>query len=213
MNFFLRSFCFALILLVTFTDLGRSQGYIVFSGVTYASSNLFGEGYGINVVHNPTNGEATGFAFMPTGLSPFYGPHTNIFRFDPMVDVGVRVFFTSATQAITTASVLSGDMTELSYSTSYILIPNTPFYLALYTGNMQFAPPNGIYENPIFGWVKLNNNQGVIEMLDGAIEYGGAGIYAGTQTIIQSVPEPSTFALLGLSGVLICFRRFNYRPQ
>jgi hypothetical protein len=46
-------------------------------------------------------------------------------------------------------------------------------------------------------------------MIDGALEYGGAGIIAGTQTIIQPVPEPSDLALAALGGLLLGFRRWR----
>jgi hypothetical protein len=41
----------------------------------------------------------------------------------------------------------------------------------------------------------------------GALEYGGAGIYAGTQNIIP-VPEPSELALGALGALLLGFRRW-----
>ena len=62
---------------------------------------------------------------------------------------------------------------------------------------------NGIYEDPLFGWAQLVNNNGVIELLDGALEYKGSGIYAGTQTII---PEPSLLGLLAFGALLLGWR-------
>ena len=90
----------------------------------------------------------------------------------------------------------------------YVFTNGVSFYLALFTGTGNFHPPDGIYTDPLFGWVKLRNNQGVIEMLGGAIEYGGAGIYAGTQTII-AVPEPSQFVLVALGSLLFGYRRLK----
>jgi hypothetical protein len=75
-----------------------------------------------------------------------------------------------------------------------------PFYVGLYTGHF---PQNGIYQDPVFGWALFVNNQGVIQMLDSALEYGGAGIYAGTQTII---PEPCTIAFFALGSLLLASR-------
>ncbi len=103
---------------------------------------------------------------------------------------------------------MSGLWTELVYNPAgYVFDDGVPFYLALYTGNQNNHPPSGIYTDPLYGWVQLVNNQGVIQMLDGAIEYGGAGIYAGTQFVIQPVPEPSTLALVGLGGFGLAFVR------
>ena len=73
-------------------------------------------------------------------------------------------------------------------------------------GKANFHPQNGIYNDPLFGWVELVNNQGVIQMLGGALEYGGTGIIAGTQIVIQSVPEPGKLALAGLG---LCYSAFG----
>ncbi len=182
-----------------------AQGYIVTDGVKYLGCTS--PGYGISVSRNPTNSSiTTGFSLDPRGVSPPDGDYTNLFRFDPIVDVGVRVFFVDANQTITTNLLLSGALTELkfSFTSNYTLNSGTPFYLAFYTGNVNFAPPNGIYNNPMFGWVELVNNQGVIQMLDSAMEYGGAGIIAGTQNIIP-VPEPNQFVLVTLGVLLVCW--------
>jgi len=42
-----------------------------------------------------------------------------------------------------------------------------------------------------------------MELLDSALEYGGDGIYAGTLNIIQPVPEPATWALTALGGMIL----------
>jgi hypothetical protein len=42
------------------------------------------------------------------------------------------------------------------------------------------------------------------------LEYGGDGIYVGTQNIIP-VPEPSAFGLTALGGLLLGFRRWTKR--
>jgi len=77
-----------------------------------------------------------------------------------------------------------------------------PFYLGFYTGRAILtngipAVGLGIYTNAVFGWGKFVTRDDVIEMLDSALEYGGAGIYAGTQTLI---PPESPVLNLGNSG-------------
>ena len=187
-----------------------AQGYIVPNGVSYAGSFLLGTGYGINVVHNPTNFESTGFAFTPLGKTPPGILFTNTFRFDSIVDVGVRCFMVSANTSINVQPILDQTWTELEFNQyGYVFPSGVPFYLALYTGNQNNYPPDGIYSDPLFGWVELVNNRGVIQMLDGALEYGGAGIIAGTQTVIQVVPEPGGMVLFafGLIGLVWNFPR------
>lgn len=77
----------------------------------------------------------------------------------------------------------------------YAFDNNAPFYVGLNKGNMLFYPPDRIYADSLFGWAKLVNNQGVIEMLNSALVYRAAGIDLGTLTII---PEPSAATLLAL---------------
>lgn len=175
-----------------------AQGYIVPNGVVYAGLN-FGGGYEVDVIYNPINSYYTGFSLTPKSA--------NTFEFDPIVDVGVRVFSVSANNPISLQPILSQTYTELSYPNTYLFADGVPFYLGLYTGNQNFAPPNGIYTDPLFGWAELENIGGIIELLADAMEYQGGGIYAGTQTIIPT-PEPGEFALSALGALLLGFRRW-----
>ena len=175
----------------------HSQGYVVPNGVTYVGFQP-GAGYQINVLHDPTNLLYTGFA-----LNPVSG---NTFQFNPIVDVGVRVFLTSSNAAITQASILGGAYAELTYPNGYVFANGVPFYLALYTGNVTSAPSNGIYSDPLFGWAELENVGGAIELLNSAVEYNGGGIYVGTTSIIPT-PEPSVLSLVALGGAAIAWGR------
>jgi hypothetical protein len=181
----------------------RAQGYIVPNGVTYVGGSL-GTGYGVNVVRDPTNGYTTGFVLVPESKTPPGSAYTNTYRFDPIIDVSVRVFLISSNQPITQQAIQLGSYAELMVPNSYVFNNNAPFYVGLYTGNQNFYPPNGIYSDPLFGWARLVNNQGVIEMLDSALVYKAQGILAGTQTII---PEPSTVSLAALGALLLGLRR------
>lgn len=183
----------------------HSQGHIVPNGVVY--SGFQGFGYEIEVLHDPANLYYTGFFLDPKSKTP---PtiFTNTFLFDPIVDVGVRVFLVSSNTPISLQPILSQSWTELLNPNTYIFTNGVPFYLALYTGNVQQAPQNGIYSDPLFGWVELVNNRGAIQMLGGAMEYQGGGIYAGTQTIIP-IPEPNPFALGALGALLFGFCRWR----
>lgn len=179
-------------LLCAVTSQSQAQGYIVPNGVTFIGYQP-GFGYEIDVVHDPVNFYSTGFFLNSNGA--------NMFQFSAIVDVSVRVFLVSANDLVSMQQIQSQAYAELSYPNTYHFADGVPFYLGLYTGNQSFYPPDGIYSDPLFGWVELVNNQGVIQMLDGALEYHGAGIYAGTQNIIN-VPEPEAVALSVLGCLL-----------
>jgi hypothetical protein len=185
----------------------HAQGYIVPNGVTF--NGFDGVGYSVFVTQNPSTGDYTGFDLNPVGETPPSSPYVNTYLFNPIVDEGVRTFIVSANDAISLQPIMAGSYAELTYPNSYVFANGSTFYLGLYTGyNPWDSHGNytGIYTNPLFGWGRFRNNNGVIEMLSSALEYGGGGIFAGTQTIIP-VPEPSAFALLGLSALLFGFRR------
>ena len=183
----------------------HSQGYIVPNGVVYDGTFQNGRGYGVSVIHDPTNGYYTGFALNPKGMTP-PTVYTNTYSFSPIVDVSVRVFLVESNQPVSLSPILMNSYTELGNAPSYVFDSGVPFYVGLYTGNQSYYPPDGIYTDPLFGWALLVNNRGVIEMLDSALEYQGGGIFAGTQDIIP-IPEPGGFILVTLGAFLLGFRR------
>ena len=178
----------------------HSQGYIVLNGVYPGNVSI----HEIDVLQNPTNSDYTGFFLIPQGKTQpaFY---TNTFSFFTYLDEGVRVFLVSSNQPISLQPILANSYIELLDRNSYVFANASSFYVGLYTG---YAPANGIYGDPLFGWAKLVNNQGVIQLLDRALEYGGGGIYAGTQNIIP-IPEPSAVALTVLGALLLGFRQWR----
>jgi hypothetical protein len=179
----------------------HSQGYIVPNGVTYDGLS-FG-GYQMSVVSDPANGGSTAFFLDLLDM--------NTFRFGPLADEGVRVFMVSYDDPISLQPIMSGSYLELAYPYppySYVFGNGSPFYVGLYTGSA--VPVNGVYPNPLFGWAELVNNNGVIQLLDGALVYQAEGIYAGTQTII---PEPCVVTLAALGTLLLGFRRRQHSAQ
>jgi len=182
-----------------------AQGYIVPNGVVY-SGYTPGIGYNIDVAHDPTNLTYTGFALRPEGRTPPGALYLNTFFFNPIVDVSVRVFLVGSNQPVSLSPILMNNYTELGNTPSHVFDSGVPFYVGLYTGNQNFYPPDGIYNDPLFGWARLVNNQGVIQLLDSALVYKAEGIFAGTQTII---PEPSGIALTVLGMLALAFRRLK----
>lgn len=179
-----------------------AQGYIVPNGVGY-SVNGAGH-YGISVVYDPTNVYDTGFDLIALGKTQ-PTTYTNTFSFSPIVDVGVRVFLVASNEPMSLQPILSHNYTELGGAPSYVFDSAVPFYVGLYTGNQKFYPRDGIYTDPLFGWAKLINHQGVIQLLDSALEYGGGGIYVGTQNIVP-IPEPRVIGLMCVGGLLVGWR-------
>jgi hypothetical protein len=174
-----------------------ADGHIVPNGVVSNYGGFFAPEE-ISVLHNPNNpnapGSYTGFLFEPQ-------PTPNMFLFSPVVDIGVRVFFVSAGDPISQEALLGGNYPELISGDIYSF--TTSFYVGLYTGNDPTNPqPGGIYNDPLFGWARLRNVNGSIQILSSALEYQGGGIIAGSQTILP-VPEPGTLALAILGGLLV----------
>jgi len=189
----------------------RAQGYIVPNGVIF--NGFDGIGYSVSVIQNPATGDYTGFDLNPVGKTPPSSPYVNTYLFNPVVDEGVRTFIVSANDPISLPPIAAGNYTELTYPNSYVFANGATFYLGFYTGyNPWDSHGNytGIYSDPVFGWGRFRNNTGVIEMLSSALEYGGGGIVAGTQTIIP-IPEPGSLTLFGLGAAFFGLRRTRCR--
>jgi hypothetical protein len=163
-------------------------------------------------MHDVANTNYTQFLLNPTGLTQPTA-YTNTFTFNEFADLGVRVFLVNSNDAISLQPILSGSWTELQESSSYVLQSGNPFYVGLYTGSNIAPPypPNPPYQylDPVYGWAELENVNGTIELLNSALEYGGQGIYAGTDNIIQVVPEPTTMSLSALGLACLALRRWK----
>ena len=172
----------------------QSQGYIVPNGIGSSSS---GSRFSMGVIQNPSNGDYTCFDLVRQGA--------NGFLFNPCLDEGVRTFLVLPNVPISLQPIIANNYPELTFPDSYVFADRTPFYLGFYTGYHPWLGDGtytGIYTDPLFGWAKLVNVNGVIQMLDSALEYGGGGIYVGTQTIIP-VPEPSFLALAAIGTLAL----------
>lgn len=162
-------------------------------------------------VWNPTPNQATGFLLVPTDKSqPTI--YTNVFRFTEPVTIGVRVFLVSPNDAFSLSPVVAQTFPEFMDGRTYLLNPGDPFYVGLYTGGGLAPPypptPPLFYTDPVFGWAKLVNNQGVIQLLDYAVAYKAQGIFVGTPNL---VPEPRTLAHGALGIITLAARRKHSR--
>ena len=171
-----------------------SQGSIVPNGVTLTPVNM------IRVIQDTSDGNYTGFFLS-------YQSETS-FQFSPLVDEQVRTFLVSPNDAVSLQPILANSYPELTAGNTYSFANGSPFYLGFFTGNT--FPVNGVYSDPLFGWARLVNVNGTIQLLDSALEYGGGGIIAGTQTIIP-VPEPTTLGLAAVGLMLLGFRQMRRR--
>ena len=184
----------------------HAQGYMVPNGVTNFGLNFAG-GYEIRVRQSGTNSDYTGFMLTPEGRTP-PSPFTNTFAYSHYLDESVRVFFVSSNQPVSLQPILANTYPELRYPNSYVFNDSSPFYVGLYTGYDPFTTNGiytGIYSDPLFGWARLVNSRGVIQLLDSALVYKAQGILAGTVTII---PEPCTLGWTMLGALLfVCCRR------
>jgi len=85
-------------------------------------------------------------------------------------------------------------------------VETTEFYLAIVTEGEGFLEyleaPGGVLRN-VFGWVKLRDVGGRLEVLESAVAYNSRGIIVGSTELI---PEPSSTALACLAFVCLGFR-------
>jgi len=189
----------------------QSEGYIVPNGISYDDHR--GAFTTVTILRNPSAGDVTRFALRPSFIV-FPGPYYTLFTPFASADNGVRTFLVSANDPISLPAIQAGSYNEVAFGNYYFFDVNVSFYLGFYAGVTNGVPEypgtyTGTYSNPVFGWGEFFNNNGVLQMLDSALEIEGGGIYAGTQQIIP-IPEPAVFGLI-CTGALLIGRRHS--PQ
>ena len=181
---------------LTGTQSLEGQGFLVADGITVTGKTYEGLGAFVKVIQNPSNGDYTGFHIQRITFTSLC--------FLWLADEGVRTFRVSDGDSIDLQSLRSNNYAELSFGSPHSFTSGSTFMLGFYTGYGPFDSTGytGIYTSPVFGWARFMNFGGDVRYLEGALESGGAGIIAGTQTIIP-VPEPSTLALLAAASALL----------
>jgi hypothetical protein len=83
-----------------------------------------------------------------------------------------------------------------------VFVGSKEFYLAVSTTSTDevgirepFCDSNDPVCRKVFGWLRLRNVRGQLEMVENAVAYGSLGILVGTTEL---VPEPSCILLVGL---------------
>lgn len=181
----------------------RAQGTLIHDGVV---TNQFP---GEIDVWNPGT-QVTGFIFTPAGKQQptFY---TNVFHFDEPLSIGVRVFRVSENDPISLQLIAAMAYPELLYPADYVFQADIPFLVGLYTGANITSPSQPyFYTDPVFGWARLVNNQGHIQLLDSALAYQAQGIFAGTENF---VPEPRVLGIAVMGTLLFGFHRWQKRSN
>ncbi|WP_411845554.1 hypothetical protein AAFN60_18125 [Roseibacillus persicicus] len=138
-------------------------------------------------------------------------PATHQFDYTgPFLDESVTAFVVNPGDEFSRPNILGGDFVELEAFQTYYL-PQV-FFLGVLTpaqqpgGAISPVPPY----NPAFGWLRIQNSNGVLSLLDHAIAYESEGIVVGT-TI--TIPEPrfGIFLFIVIAGALSNRRRLTIR--
>jgi hypothetical protein len=176
------------ILALLATTTGLSQGAV---GISHISGGVPGSNFfGVYQLYDKSDG--TGFAF------DFVTGDTFKYR-GSFVDEGLDLYRVSEGEIFTPAAITGGAFQELAWGANYVL--PAVFFVGLETPSRDagFATLP-----PAYGWAKIGNSNGVLTLLDHAIDYSGMGLVVGTVTV---VPEPAVCGLLALAGGGIFRRR------
>ncbi|MDP0492011.1 MAG: hypothetical protein Q7Q71_13255 [Verrucomicrobiota bacterium JB023] len=136
---------------------------------------------------------ATIAAFGVSGL-----PATHQFKFEgPFLDESVDTFVVDAGDRFSRGSILGGEFYELVWAQTYYLPQD--FYLGVLTPSRELDGPIVSQPpfDPAFGWLRIQNTNGVLSLVDHAIAYDSEGIVVGSTT---AIPEPEISVFLFLVG-------------
>lgn len=150
-------------------------------------SHITQVGNTFNVEQTYGKGDYTGFVFAAQGAS---------YQFATFLDEGIDAYRIALNAEISPASIPGLTSQRLTFPTLYSF--PAFFYLALVTPSQDFTASS--YPTA-YGWALFSNSNGVITLLDHAIDYSSQGLYAGTTTL---VPESGTASLtMAAAGLLV----------
>ena len=125
-------------------------------------------------------------------------------------DRGADVYLVQVGDAFSNASITSNPNQTYVYglATDYVYGPSIPvgndFYLGIRSGDYGETPDT-------FGWAHFALDlSGKVQLVNSAMSFGDGGIIVGT---LQAVPEPSTWALMGIGLTGLAWRARSARRQ
>jgi len=141
----------------------------------------------------------------------FYYDGSNLTGDGGCLDEGSDWYLVSSGDPFGFATLAGGRFTPISIAYDYapssqtVLVGSNEFYLGVSTTSTNgegitepYCDPNEYQCRNVFGWMRLRNAGGQLEMVDNAVAYGSLGIIVGTTDL---VPEPSTLTLCALGLV------------
>jgi hypothetical protein len=162
------------------------HGAVGISHVSAAGSNTF------HVLQTFDGSDFTGFSFsFVSGNSYQYA--------GSFIDEGLDLFRVFEGDVFTPAAIFGNGLQEFVAGNNFVL--PAEFFVGLETPSIEatFATLS-----PAYGWAKIGNSNGVLTLLDHAIDYSGNGLIVGTTTV---VPEPGSMSLLAFTAGGLLIRR------
>lgn len=188
-------------LALTLSALTATQAHALVEGGHWIPSpytgSFGGDNFSVSVDQTP-EGDYTG-VFMHYAAGVLTGVGMN-------ADEGARLYVVKAGDVFTNASSASaaavGRVTPLNVGTDFYLAAKTRSYT-----DPGFSYDDSFYSS--FGWAHFKvDASGLPQLIDSAMAFREGGIIVGT---LQAVPEPSTWAMMGVGLLALAWRSKSAR--